>query len=99
MPSARFSMLDRAPQQSERRIDATAETRPVKFRGGGFVPSTGRYGGWTAPAAAIAPWQVAGSTSRVNPLFLPAPLAIVRAVYELALSGALCHDRSRCVVR
>jgi ABC-type nitrate/sulfonate/bicarbonate transport system permease component len=92
-------MLDRAPQQSERRIDATAETRPVKFRGGGFVPGTDRYGGWTALAAATALWQLADSTSLVNPLFLPAPLAIVRAIYQLAISGALWHHLSYSLMR
>jgi ABC-type nitrate/sulfonate/bicarbonate transport system permease component len=92
-------MLDRAPRQDEPPADATTETRPVKFRGGGFVPGTGRYGGWIALAIAIALWQVADSTSLVNPLFLPAPLSIVRAIYQLALSGALWHHLSYSLMR
>ena len=92
-------MLDRAAQNSGRPIDATAETRPVKFRGGGFAPVMGRYGGWIALAAAIALWQLASSTALVNPLFLPAPLAIARAIYQLAISGALWHHLSYSLMR
>ena len=92
-------MLDRAPLQNEPPADAAAETRPVKFRGGGFVPGTGRYGGWIALATAIALWQLADSTGLVNPLFLPAPVSIARAIYQLALSGALWHHLSYSLMR
>ncbi len=92
-------MLDRAPEQNESPADAAVETRPVKFRGGGFVPGTGRYGGWIALAAAIALWQLADSTSLVNPLFLPAPLSTVRAIYQLAITGALWHHLSYSLMR
>jgi len=92
-------MLDRAAQNSGPPTGATAATRPVKFRGGGFVPATGRYGGWIALAIAIALWQLAGSTALVNPLFLPAPLAIARAIYQLAISGALWHHLSYSLMR
>ena len=67
MPSARCSMLERAPQD-----DRATEARPVAFRGAGFVPKAGRYSGWTALALVIALWQLAGSAGWVNPLFLPA---------------------------
>jgi ABC-type nitrate/sulfonate/bicarbonate transport system permease component len=96
MRSARFSMLDRAmpePPQAE------AATRPVTFRGGGFVPGTSRYAGWIALAAMLALWQIAGSTGLVNPLFLPTPLAIARAIEQLALSGALWHHLSYSLMR
>jgi ABC-type nitrate/sulfonate/bicarbonate transport system permease component len=92
-------MLDRAPLQNEPPADAAAETRPVKFRGGGFIPGTGRYGGWIALAAAIALWQLADSTGLVNPLFLPAPFSIARAIYQLAISGALWHHLSYSLMR
>ena len=75
MPSARCSMLDRAPQD-----DRTTEARPVAFRGAGFVPKAGRASGWTALALVIALWQLAGSAGWVNPLFLPAPSAIAVAI-------------------
>jgi NitT/TauT family transport system permease protein len=78
---------------------ATADTRPVKFRGAGFVPSSGRYSGWIALLVAIALWQLAAGTGLVNPLFLPAPTAIVRAILELALSGALWRHLSHSIMR
>ena len=77
-------MLDRAGLPSK---DET--TRRVHFRGAGFVPASSRFGGWIALALVIAIWQAAGSAKLVNPLFLPPPSAIVRAIYELAVSGAL----------
>src|SRR6185295_12935722 len=92
MPSARCSMLERAPQD-----DRATEARPVAFRGAGFVPKAGRASGWTALALVIALWQLAGSAGWVNPLFLPAPSAV--AIYKLAISGALWQHVSASVVR
>jgi len=90
-------MLERPAQES---VDSAAtERRPVKFRGGGFVPAAGRYGGWIALLVVIALWQVLGSAGLVNPLFLPSPLAICRAILKLALSGALWHHLSWSVMR
>src|SRR5437763_14845073 len=94
MPSARCSMLDRAPQD-----DRVTEARPVAFRGAGFTPSGGRASGWIALALVIALWQLAGSAGWVNPLFLPAPSAIAVAIYKLAMSGALWQHVSASVVR
>jgi NitT/TauT family transport system permease protein len=87
-------MLERANQ-----ADGAADTRPVAFRGAGFLPKSGRRSGWVAMLAVIALWQVAGSAGWVNPLFLPAPLAIARAIYQLAASGALWHHLSVSVLR
>ena len=44
-------------------------------------------------------WQLAGSAGWVNPLFLPAPSAILRAIYHLALSGALWQHLSYSIMR
>jgi ABC-type nitrate/sulfonate/bicarbonate transport system permease component len=82
-----------------RRADADNKPQPVKFRGAGFVPSAGRYSGWTALVLAIGIWQLAGSAALVNPLFLPAPSAIAVMIYKLALSGALWHHLSVSVMR
>ena len=49
MPSARCSMLERAPQD-----DRATEARSVAFRGAGFVPKAGRTSGWIALALVIA---------------------------------------------
>jgi len=96
MRNARCSMLDRAPSELPR---AEAVTRPVKFRGGGFAPGTSRYAGWLALAAVLVVWQLAGSGGLVNPLFLPTPLAIARAIDQLAVSGALWHHLSYSLMR
>jgi ABC-type nitrate/sulfonate/bicarbonate transport system permease component len=93
-------MLDRANDPAtSRRADADNKPQPVKFRGAGFVPSAGRYSGWTALVLAIGIWQLAGSAALVNPLFLPAPSAIAVAIYKLALSGALWQHLSVSVMR
>src|ERR1700744_3983177 len=97
MPSARCSMLDRA-RESERRPDA-AEVRPVAFRGAGFAPRSSRYAGWIALLVVIAIWQAAASAGLVNSLFLPAPSAIVRALWQLAISGALWGHISWSLMR
>jgi len=92
-------MLDRTEKGEAPITDTADATRPVRFRGGGFTPSTSRYAGWIALAAVLASWQVAGSLALVNPLFLPAPLAICRAIYQLALSGALWQHLAYSIVR
>src|SRR5438445_12206802 len=96
MPSARCSMLDRAPQETQAE---ESKPRPVAFRGAGFTPSGGRYAGWIALALVIVLWQLAGSAGWVNPLFLPAPSAIVIAIYKLAISGALWQHLSWSILR
>lgn len=90
-------MLDRGTRQPD--ADIAAATRPVAFRGAGFVPSASRYGGWVALTLVIALWQAAGSAGWVNPLFLPTPSAIARAIYQLAVSGALWHHVSVSLLR
>src|SRR5436189_1432248 len=94
MPSARSSMLERAPQD-----DRATEVRPVAFRGAGFMPETGGYGGWIGLAVVIALWQLAGSAGWVNPLFLPPPSAIAVALWKLATSGALWQHVSWSIMR
>ena len=83
-----------SPQQHR-----NAERRPVAFRGAGFAPRPGRYAGWIALVLVIGFWQLAGSARWINPLFLPAPLAIARSIYQLALSGALWHHLSYSIMR
>jgi ABC-type nitrate/sulfonate/bicarbonate transport system permease component len=79
--------------------DRSGETRPVAFRGGGFTPTAGRYSGWIALVLVIGLWQLAGSAGWINPLFLPAPSGIARAIYQLAISGALWHHLSYSIMR
>jgi NitT/TauT family transport system permease protein len=82
------------PQQNRK-----IETRPVVFRGAGFAPKSGRYASWVAVLLVIGLWQLAGSLGWVNALFLPTPLAIARAIYQLAISGALWQHVSVSVMR
>ncbi|WP_164940056.1 ABC transporter permease [Bradyrhizobium zhanjiangense] len=89
-------MLDRALAETSAKDEAT---RRVRFRGAGFVPASSRFGGWIALALVIAVWQAAGTVGLVNPLFLPAPSAIVRAIYQLAISGALWQHVSASLLR
>jgi ABC-type nitrate/sulfonate/bicarbonate transport system permease component len=100
MPSGRFSVPDRSEKSAASAPDdLNAAARPVAFRGGGFSPKAGRHAGWIALALAIGIWQLAGSAGLVNALFLPAPSAIVRAIYQLAQSGALWHHLSYSIMR
>jgi ABC-type nitrate/sulfonate/bicarbonate transport system permease component len=93
-------MLDRGKDD----IATTAQAdktglRKVSFRGAGFTTEAGRYSGWLALSLVIALWQLAGSLKLVNPLFLPTPVAILRAVYQLALSGSLWQHLSYSLIR
>ena len=93
-------MLDRAKEgQAAAPADPDTGTRPVAFRGAGFAPRAGRTSGWIALALVIGLWQLAGSLALVNPLFLPPPSAIARAIWQLAVSGALWHHLSVSVLR
>jgi len=91
-------MLDRA-REDQAPADSGAGTRPVAFRGAGFAPRAGRTSGWIALALVIGLWQLAGNLALVNPLFLPPPSAIARALWQLAVSGALWHHLSISVLR
>src|SRR5579871_140290 len=97
MPNARFSMLDRADDSATGQ--SADDVRQVAFRGGGFSPKVSRDAGLSALAAVVALWQVAGSLSLINPVFLPTPLAIVRALLQLASSGALWQHLAYSVLR
>ncbi|MEI9926342.1 MAG: ABC transporter permease [Bradyrhizobium sp.] len=92
-------MLDRANDSTSPPPTEQTELRPVIFRGAGFAPKAGRYAGWIALLLALGVWQLAGSTGLVNSLFLPTPVATVRAIYQLALSGALWQHLSWSIMR
>ncbi|WP_316230214.1 ABC transporter permease [Bradyrhizobium sp. SZCCHNR1051] len=90
-------MLERSPAEAPEVVGTQA--RKVPFRGGGFTPAASRWAGWLALAAALGLWQLIGSFALVNPLFLPTPLMILRALYRLAESGALWQHVSASFVR
>ena len=92
-------MLDRADDKATSAQAAGDDARKVSFRGAGFSPKTSRYAGLLALVVIIALWQLAGSLSLVNPIFLPTPLAIARATVRLASSGALWQHLAYSVMR
>jgi ABC-type nitrate/sulfonate/bicarbonate transport system permease component len=92
-------MLDRADEKSATLRAAGENLRKVAFRGGGFSPKTSRFAGLLVLAAIIVLWQIVGSLSLVNPIFLPSPLAIMRATVQLAASGALWQHLAYSVMR
>jgi len=89
-------MLERADQETGSTQD---DLRKVAFRGGGFSPTKSRTAALLALALVIGLWQLAGSLSLVNAIFLPTPLAIARATIQLALSGALWQHLAYSVLR
>jgi NitT/TauT family transport system permease protein len=91
-------MLDRADEKAAVQAPVN-DLREVAFRGGGFSPKTSRYAGLVALAGIIVIWQLASTLSLVNPIFLPSPLAIVRATAQLASSGALWQHLAYSVMR
>jgi NitT/TauT family transport system permease protein len=92
-------MLDRANGAPVDPRAGGSDIRPVAFRGAGFVPATNRFAGWIALAVVLALWQLVGGLGLVNPLFLPTPFAILRAMGRLAASGALWHHLAVSVMR
>ncbi len=66
-----------------------AAPQVVRFRATGFAPAPRGATSWLVFAIVLAAWQAAGSLGLVNALFLPSPLAIVRALWRLAASGEL----------
>ena len=49
----------------------------------------GRIGPWLVPAAILAGWQIAAQTGWLSTRILPAPSAVLAALWELASSGEL----------
>src|SRR6185437_11591314 len=93
-------MAERAEAATgSRPADSNGESRRVEFRGAGFAPVASRRAGWIALALVIGLWQLAGSAGWVNPLFLPTPVAIVHAIWQLAMSGALWRHLSVSIMR
>ena len=78
--------------------EAVARTA-VRFRGGGFLPRTDRLTAVLGFLAALALWQAALTFRLVSPVFLPAPLDVLRALGDLAASGELWRHLSVSLVR
>jgi ABC-type nitrate/sulfonate/bicarbonate transport system permease component len=76
-----------------------APRQAVRFRATGFAPAPRGTTAWLVFAIVLAAWQAAGSLGLVSALFLPSPLAIVRALWRLAASGELWAHVSVSLMR
>jgi ABC-type nitrate/sulfonate/bicarbonate transport system permease component len=72
-------------------VTAAAAGAPetVRFRATGFAPAPRGLTSWIVFAVVLAAWQAAGSLGLVSALFLPTPIAVLRALWRLAISGEL----------
>lgn len=73
--------------------------RPVRFRGGGFAISPRRWASPVSVVAIIAVWQASIDLGWINPLFLPSPVSIGRALYNLTAEGVLQRHVGQSLVR
>jgi NitT/TauT family transport system permease protein len=80
------------------RADAARE-RKLAFRGGGFAIEQRRLISILAFVGLIALWQIVTGTGLVSPIFLPSPMRVLRALWDLAVSGDLWRHVSASLVR
>jgi ABC-type nitrate/sulfonate/bicarbonate transport system permease component len=73
--------------------------REVAFRGGGFLPAPRQMHSWIAFAGVLLLWQIAISMRWIDPVFLPSPVAICEALWNLAVSGDLWRHLSISLYR
>ena len=86
---AQSSVAQSSATASSDELPADTSSREIKFRGGGFMPSSRPLAVYIAFFSIIAVWEIAVRTRVLNPLFLPAPSTIASAFWELVESGML----------
>ena len=77
-----------------RRVDG-----PVRYRGGGFAPRDRAWASVATLLAIVVLWQAGASAGFIKTLFLPAPFAIGRALWNLTVSGELWKHLSASLAR
>jgi NitT/TauT family transport system permease protein len=77
----------------------SASERKLAFRGGGFAIEQRRLVSALAFVGLIALWQIVTGTGLVSPIFLPSPMRVLRALWDLAVSGDLWRHMSASLVR
>jgi NitT/TauT family transport system permease protein len=77
----------------------SARERTLDFRGGGFLIEQRAWISVAAFLAVIALWQIVTATGLVSPIFLPSPARVVRALWDLAVSGDLWRHVSASLTR
>jgi NitT/TauT family transport system permease protein len=81
-------------------VDASIEDGArVRFRGGGFEPVSRKWVSWVFFALLLLAWETASRVGLIDPLFLPAPSQIWRALEEMTLSGELAKHLGASLVR
>jgi ABC-type nitrate/sulfonate/bicarbonate transport system permease component len=75
------------------------EERNVPYRGGRLLVQPIVSVSWLTAAALIAFWALATLTGRVDPLFLPDPVSVLRALWTLSVHGTLLSDVGVSLVR
>src|SRR4026209_434490 len=76
-----------------------ARAGELVFRGGGFAIEQRTGVSILAFIGLIALWQLVTGVGLVSPIFLPSPIRVVRALYDLAVSGDLWRHMSASIVR
>jgi ABC-type nitrate/sulfonate/bicarbonate transport system permease component len=72
---------------------------PVRFRGGGFAPVDRSWAAALTLVGLVALWQLGAWAGVIPTLFLPAPVAVGRALWALAISGELWANLSVSLMR
>jgi ABC-type nitrate/sulfonate/bicarbonate transport system permease component len=78
---------------------AAARDRKLTFRGGGFVIEQRTWISVVAFLILVALWQLATGTGLISPIFLPSPMRVLRALWDLAVSGDLWRHVSASLMR
>ena len=73
--------------------------RKLAFRGGGFVVERRTLASVAGFVVLLALWQIVTSTGLMSPIFLPSPARVVRALWDLAVSGDLWRHMSASLLR
>ncbi len=71
----------------------------IPFRAGGFAPRESAPAGAATLILIVLLWQGAASAGMIPSLFLPAPFAVARTLWSLAISGELWRQASPSLYR
>jgi ABC-type nitrate/sulfonate/bicarbonate transport system permease component len=83
----------------DRIASSTTNGDDVPYRGGRFLVRPIVSVSWLTAAAVIAVWAIVTITGRVDPLFLPDPVSVFRALWDLSVHGTLATDVGVSLVR
>src|SRR5262249_6393372 len=78
-----------AERPRKRDDDPPVQLRPIRFRGGGFAGRQPRVAAVIAVISAIAVWGGSARQGWLSPTVLPSPLAVLAALRDLVVDGAL----------